>query len=401
MKTLETNNYSIHSEDMERTIGSMSELADGRLPTIYPYQLQVNLTDRCNLFYPNGPKDCVGCSFPIKNDISVPIDGLIKNISQFASFQGQSVLITGGGEPGMYASWKDLLQEVAKRDLSLDVNTNGLVSIVYEKLVRNDALGASLLQKIYSRQRKVSTMSFSVHEQGAYTAIKRMNQIKRELDLNLRLRSTFLLHADTTQDEIDRFIENSANSGSDVIHFKPFHVFDPNSEKRRFIKNIPAYEYVNALCSNSQIELQIGALRLDRMHTDYLSIEEKMISDRKLNQFEDLAFDPVFTIFLDTNLRPAFNCDTKAVGIGGVKERLIDNHLTTPKDYFLQAILGIVTADTNNHLVGDNFTEMNQLILSNAKFSTLITFLKNLRTQFFAKKMSGQDISRILSAHFV
>lgn len=401
MNNLDTSYYSIHREDVDRTITNVKDLANGKLPVLYPYQLQVNLTDRCNLFYNNGPKDCVGCSFPVKNDIAVPIDGLIKKITQFSHCQGSSILITGGGEPGMYAHWNMFLRGIAQLNLSLDVNTNGLVSAVYSKLIRNSDDGARLLQKIYSFEKKTSTMSFSVHDEGAYKAIEVLSKIKRELNLNIRLRSTLLIHEDTTLNEINKFLERSKKSGSDVIHFKPFHVYDAKSGVRRFVKNLAVFEFLHILCAKPQNDIQIGALRLDRLHPDYVAIEQETIFKRFSNQADELALDPLFTIFLDTNLRPAYNCDTKAIGIGDVGEILISQNFATPAQYFFNALHSIVTTNTKNLLIGDNFTEMNALLQSNSEFSELIVFLKNLRTQFFSAKLSSREVEGVLSNHFV
>lgn len=400
MDTLITNNYSIHGDDSPRTHINFSDLVQRRLPARYPYQLQVNLTDRCNLFYVGGPKDCIGCSFPIKNDISAVVGSLAAKISQFAAGEGKSVLFTGGGEPGMYGSWFALLNKIAKLDISFDVNTNGLVATVFKKIANKSEEGSNSLKSAYSHNKNISTISFSVHEKSAYTAIATMHKIRKELNLNLRLRSTFLIHHDTSHYEIASFFEESIHAGCDVIHFKPFHVFDTATGTRRFAKNLGAYEFIENLCSKPSGRIEIGALRLDRLHPDYTKIEEEIISSRFSNQSSELALEPLFTIFLDTNLRTAFNCDTKAIGIGGTVASLIESNFICPQEYFFDAILGVITSNTTSHLVGDNFTEMNIQLQAAAEFDELVGFLKRMRTLFFSNTANRSTIIGILRDHF-
>lgn len=392
---LTTSSYSIFLEDQKRGLQILNSLSRGILPEQFPFQLQLDLTVQCNYWDKNPkPEDCIGCSYPNKEAKEADIRSVLDLLMKFEAQGGESVLITGGGEPGMYRQLDKVLEFFAGSELSIGMNTNGLVA---DRLEKSDE---SVLKRVFGKKNP-SIISVSIHDHDSYKGLDKLNTIRKKLGLNLLLRATFLVHDHTTVADIEQFIEMSQNCGADMAVVKPYHVF--RNGYRRFEHNQQVYEYLKQLTSSKdkKFKIETGVMRLDRISNEFTKEEEKMqnLVEKDPEKFINLA--PLLAIYSNVELKPAMNCDAKDFGVGGTSpDFLADQIPRTPQDYFIKALCGIVMCKERNYILGDNFTEINQAITQDENYLHLIDELKFLRILYLGGKLQPGEIEKYLRNMF-
>ena len=362
----------------------LAQLDKGELPTVYPYQAQVDLTNFCNFKVNPQFKDCMNCVFPNNTHEYIPFENLRMFLDSFSKHGGRSVFLTGGGEPGTYKDLPQLFEYMAQSNLQLTLNTNGFF------VRRMAATDPGILRAIFSKEKGPSFISFSVHCDECYPDMLRLNQLKKELGLDIIIRATYLIHPDTTKEEIYRAVELCMQSGADILDFKPVHMATDTG--REFLPNQQAYDEIKELIKKSEsgeLVMKITALRLDRLRADY----------RETRAMADICLAPLTTIFVNALMQAAMCCDTKWFGLGGSGLELVANGFPMSlQNYYIDAMWGIVKLNFSNCLLGCNFEELN--IEKSKTLTFLVSTLREIRQRYLQEHLSEEQVKEILGKIF-
>jgi len=387
-------------------------LARGQLPVVFPYQIQLDLTQFCPFWdviqrTGKGFKDCIHCAFPSKTRRQVDPAILTKILKNFEAHGGKSIFVTGGGEPGVYESWHEFFSFLAGSRLGLTMNTNGLF---VKKLFKEDP---DILRKVFSEEKDPSVISISIHGDYAYKLVTQLNDMRQKLGLNIVIRNTYLVHPDTPISELTEFLEKSQGSGADMVSFKPEHVlkgdqrvFSTNEVAYRFIQNLL---YQQAAKDKGMLELAhpydlvITAMRPNRLKNDFESV--RTIYQRQVDTDHDpLCFGPLCNLYLNTELLLGMCCDTKDKGIGGTPAEVFADSLFVqdkPQDYFLAAMLGMIKLNPKHCIVGCGFMEPNFTYPMTLGLKYLTDTLKALRTAWRRGEITEEHIKEHLKQAFI
>ncbi|MFZ5801692.1 MAG: HEAT repeat domain-containing protein [Candidatus Omnitrophota bacterium] len=387
-------------------------LAQGKLPVVFPYQIQLDLTQFCPFWDAiqrtgRGFKDCINCSFPVKSRRQVDPKVLTKILGNFEMHGGRSVFVTGGGEPGAYEHWHDLLVFLSNSKLGLTLNTNGMF---VRQLAKEDP---EILRKVFAEEKDPSVISISVHGTYAYRLAAQLDELRRRLGLNIVIRNTYMIHPDTPIAELTEFLEKSQEAGVDMVSFKPEHIL--RGDRRVFATNENAYQYLrNLLFQQEAIDkgmperghpyrLVITAMRPNRLGTDFEQVRK--LYQRQIDSDHDpLCLGPLCNLYLNTALLMGMCCDTKDTGIGGAPAEVFADSmfvLDRPQDYFLAAMFGMIKLNPKNCIVGCGFMEPNFTYSATLGLTYLTDTLKALRAAFRRGEMTEAHIKEHLRKAFV
>lgn len=87
---------------------------------IKPTHLQLNLTNKCNL-------NCAFCSCKDRDkNAMLTFDNLVNKMTDFSSLGGQSVTITGGGEPLLHPDIEAIIDFISDLGIKIGLVTNGI-----------------------------------------------------------------------------------------------------------------------------------------------------------------------------------------------------------------------------------------------------------------------------------
>jgi|GEM_PF-3089314 len=411
---LTSDRFSIIDADRNHAAANILEiLAKGQLPSVMPYQIQLDLTSFCPIWDKisktgEGPKDCKNCSFPEKSKLHVNIEVLLNLLQYFEKNGGRSVFVTGGGEPGAYRNWQDLFDFLANSALGLTLNTNGLFVAQLEKEYKNGR--ADILRNVFSKSKDPSVISISMHNEAAYKAAKRLNDLRNELGLNIIIRTTFLVHADTKPEEIFEFIERSEESGADMAVFKPEHILEEG--KRVFNTNQEAFEIIQGLVIEQenidkgypqlghQYKIIIQAMRPNRLSESFARPREMM--QRLIENGNDpLCLGPLCNFYVNSQFLWGMCCDTKDIGMGSTPAEVFGTGVPqNPEDYYIEAMWGIIKLNPRHCITGCGFMEPNFRFPSEFKLDSLVKELKALRAEYRNGKIGEREIKAKLRTLF-
>ncbi|OIO33086.1 MAG: hypothetical protein AUJ70_03865 [Candidatus Omnitrophica bacterium CG1_02_40_15] len=414
MKRLTSDRFSIIDDDRNHAAEKiLKRFAEGYLPDTMPYQIQLDLTAFCPtwnrvLKTGQGSKDCRNCSFPEKSNLHVNIDVLLELLQYFEKNGGRSVFVTGGGEPGAYKNWHDLFLFLADSTLGLTLNTNGLfvrrLELEYKKGY------SDILRKVFSEDKEPAVISISIHDETGYRAAEKLNVLRNELGLNIIIRNTFMVHADTKPEELFEFIEKSERSGADLAVFKPEHVFMYG--ERMFNTNEQAFEIIRDLVIKQeninkgvpeyghQYNIVIQAMRPNRL-SGLFENTRSMIRSLIRDGNDPLCLGPLCNFYVNSRFSWGMCCDTKDIGMGSVPAEVFGTGIPQrPEDYYIEAMWGIIKLDPQHCITGCGFMEPNFRFPSELKLGYLVKELKLLRAKYRKGEMSEVEIKERLRNFF-
>lgn len=384
-------------------------LAEGRLPETFPYQIQLDLTRFCpkwELIQRTGigPKDCLQCAFPEKSRHEVSHGRLVEILDNFETHGGRSVFITGGGEPGAYTHWHELFEFFAGSSLGITMNTNG-------HFVRRMAFeDAGILRRVFSAEKDPSIISVSIHDEEGYEAIKKLDGMRKQMGLNIVIRASFMIHSDTSKEEILAFIRQSQSAGVDMVAFKPTHIlrgdeliFNPNQDAHDIIKRLTdAQANINAgrIDMGHGYDIFVQAMRLNRLKDSFEDVrgQFKKWND---NGSEPVCLGPLCNLYLNSFFQMGMCCDTKDTGIGGMPAEVFGDDLPSdPREYFIEAMWGMIKLNPHHCIVGCGFMEPNLTFPHRFGLTPLINELKSLRTEYRRGALTEEDAKRRIRALF-
>ena len=387
-------------------------LAQGKLPAVFPYQIQLDLTQFCPFWdviqrTGKGFKDCMNCAFPGKTRRQVEPTVLIKILKNFEAYGGKSVFVTGGGEPGVYAYWHELLAFLAGSGLGLTMNTNGLF---VKKLLKEDP---EILRKVFSEAKDPSVISVSAHGDYAYALVAQLNELRQKLGLNIVIRTTYLVHPDTPVSELMDFLKNSQVSGADMVSFKPEHVL--RGTQRVFSTNEDAYGFIQDLLDRQTAkdqglsdaghpyDLLITAMRTNRLKASFEAVRDLYQQQAEADR-DPLCLGPLCNMYLNTELLMGMCCDTKDKGIGETPAEVFADSLFVmdrPQDYFLAAMMGMIKLNPKHCIVGCGFMEPNFTYPVTFGLQFLTDTLRSLRSAWRRGEMTEEHIKAHLRKTFL
>lgn len=96
---------------------------------VYPFFIEANITSRCNL-------KCSWCiSINHRCDAEIEYDSFITFLCDYKKNGGESITLSGGGEPTMHTRFKDIVVSVVSNGLKLGLMTNGVYNKSYNSLI--------------------------------------------------------------------------------------------------------------------------------------------------------------------------------------------------------------------------------------------------------------------------
>jgi hypothetical protein len=398
-----------HTNIHERTKIIIESLSQGIIPEFFPAQMQINLTSICQR-KKNYQGDCINCSFPLDDSVFIEPNRLIETLKIFAKYGGQSIFLSGGGEPGVYKHLDLLLRFLADdplgQKLELTLNTNGAyVHRILHFLKHSESKSAKWkqrLQRIYSSNRGgrnvLSTISISWHDdKQGIEAVNLLASLRKDLGLYFVIRISSLVYSESqiNIDNIKNFqkqkvggeyfsmttsvsqakaIANlAAKYGADIICYKPAHI--NKKEIRQTVQNQAVYDYVV-----SQVEYQKCIAiknnwdwdKCQNLNEFNIIFEQSDRLNRLKNNYKmaisvlekhnlSYCIAPIAMIFL-TPYGFALCCDTWDDGIGSSKT-IISNTITTPSSYYKNALnytlKNFHQLWPKNCVIGCGWTELN------------------------------------------
>lgn len=323
--------------DFSQTMEIVNELFfdPGNYPTIFPSQLQLDLTRFCTYKvlanrYKFGvtnklpPADCLNCSFPQENiEQEMPLKLYTDILNRYSNFGGKSLFLTGGGEPGEHSDFIKALKTAAELSLDFSFNTWGAA------LFKLNALSLEELCCLYGKISKTQEsyfISVSIHDlqnKVVFNALSKLNDKFYKHTLDVKLRTSLLVQDKTDKGQIEDFILKSKNAGVSTIVFKPVHYFNELNGRREFVKNFSAYEQIeNLKVVYSENDFIIQSLRSDRL-----------TSNPSFNYRQ--CFAPIDKIYVNVFGQCAMCCDTKDEVQGNKTPAIIlDSFPATPEEYY-------------------------------------------------------------------
>jgi hypothetical protein len=379
----------------------------GRLPDVYPYQLQADMTRFCAHWARyqknrDAPKDCKQCACPDKSTDHVPLEHLQGLLRNFESHGGRSLYMTGGGEPGNYKYLKSVLEYFSDSSLGLTLNTNG------DFIDRIQDYDPVLLKKVFSKDKEAAMISVSIHNDLSYMATRKLRILREQLGLNITIRNTFMVHGDTTLSELMYFIERSELEYADIAALRPFYIFVDG--KREFITNEQVHQALEDLIARQDggagtdgdhsFRIMIQASKPDRLSAGFSLVNDRYRWMEKTGDVP-LCLSPLFNISMNTDLDWGMCCDTKEIGLGGVPAELFGRGIPAdPREYYLNALRGIVTLDPANCITGCGFMELNEQYDTDLLTAALVRSLKMLRARYVSGDLSAPEVLQELRAAF-
>lgn len=391
----------------------LKRFSEGFFPSTMSYQIQLDLTAFCPTWTRiqrtgRGSKDCRHCSFPEKSNIHMNMNVLIDLLRYFEGHGGRSVFVTGEGEPGAYKHWHDVLTFLAESTLGLTLNTNGLFVNRLELEQRRG--NSEILRRVFSKEKDPAIISISIHDEAGYAAAKKLDSLKKELGLNVIIRNTFLVHADTTPEELLIFIEKSEESGADIAVFKPEHIlrkgeriFNINQQAFNIIKDlVTKQENINKGYTEygHKYNIIIQAMRLNRLSESFENVRttvKNLIEEGN----DPLCLAPLCNFYVNSEFFWGMCCDTKDTGIGNTPAEVFGKGIPQNiEDYYIEAMWGIIKLNPRHCITGCGFMEPNFRFPSDFKLGYLVRALKSLRTEYRMGKMSEAEIKEKLKDLF-
>ncbi|RKY39553.1 MAG: hypothetical protein DRP76_03275, partial [Candidatus Omnitrophota bacterium] len=350
------------------------------IPSLFPPQIQLDPTNWC-------PFNCPYCSFPRKTRDEFPIEKVKEFLDYFAQHGGKSIFLTGGGEPGEYSHLRELLGYFAKSSLILTLNTNGTF---IEKLIEISKTSPEILQKVWSPDKK-ATISVSVHRSVGYKRVRQLDQLRKKLGLNLRIRTTYLIGAKTKPEEIEDFIRRSEEAGADIVAPKPLHVKGLRKGERAFEANLSAHNYLKTL-DTSKFKITIEPMRLDRMQRGFFETKRK--------DYDEIVCLASFTRMVVNALGEySICCTAKYFGIGMYRYFPCGKAFEpSVLGYYLDTMWGIVSFDNFYCIYGCGYLELNEYY--DRKSPKFIKVLKELKRKYMQKRLSKVEVLISLLKHF-
>ncbi|MEI8345373.1 MAG: radical SAM protein, partial [Candidatus Omnitrophota bacterium] len=376
---------------------------------MFPYQIQLDLTDFCPKWTliqktGSGPKDCEHCAFPVKGISHISIEKLITVLQTFEKHGGRSVFITGGGEPGAYRHWPELLKFLSTSTLGLTMNTNG------QFIGRLKSQPDEIIKAVFSESKGPAIISVSVHDQDARDAIVELNRIRARLNLPIVIRATHMVHLDTTPADIEAFIVTSRAAGADIVTFKPTHIIV--NGRRAFNINQQAFEFLRHLVTQQEninkghpelghsYGVVIQAERLNRLAPAFEWIQKQHAAWEAAGR-DPLCLAPLCNLYLNTHFRFGMCCDTKDTGIGGTPAEIFGSGvLDTPESYFVEAMWGMIKLTASHCIVGCGFMEPNIQFPQKMGLGYLVGLLTTMRDEVRAGQLMEEDAKARIRAAF-
>jgi hypothetical protein len=361
----------------------LAQLCKNTLPDVYPYQMQMDITRYCSNWNANNKrlKDCALCCCPYKSSDFTPLHDLISLLSEFEKNGGHSFFVTGGGEPGEYPEWKELLAFLSDSSLELTLNTNG----AFIKIMKEAE--PEVLYRCFSQNKNTTAISISVHDETAYQAIRWLYELREKFNLNLFIRTSYLVHPDTTENEIHSFINMCRSSGADLITIKP--LYRVVNGRRKYINNNNVFDMMNNKTYIKQAGISIQNIpKFARLSNKFANNYEKYETEMK----KTLCFSPLISLFLNTDRDWGMCCDTKEARMGSIQPEIFGNGMFSLYSYYKMALRGIVKLDTSRCIIGCSTMEINNMLAGSEKYKTFIIFLLTIREKYLDNTISDTEI---------
>lgn len=372
-----------------------SWLVECKLPDRFPPQLQLDPTNRCQMRKVRGIKDCEGCSFPTKSENEVSIKEVVTFLDFFQLHGGKSVFLSGGGEPGEYTYFKELVTYFAVSPLVFSLNSNGLVA---KTLLEMDP---HVLRGVFSDEKPTTTLSISVHTPSAYTAAGRLVQLKDKSHLNYRVRTTLLIHKDTTKEEIMEFISRSQEAGVDIAAPKPNYVEGDVENRRVFITNQKIYDLIKKISAKQKgSKIKIESMRLDRIKEGFI--------ETKPRDYDPICVKPFYQLTINAMSDLAVCCQAKYPSIAmDTYHTVKDGFIYNMMDFWVRYLWTIISFENRKYCIyGGGYMEENDYwnYWGESKYSptpNFISILKEAREKYRRGEIKCEKDARdFLLTHF-
>ncbi|MCK5342203.1 MAG: hypothetical protein KAR20_02300, partial [Candidatus Heimdallarchaeota archaeon] len=361
------------------------------------------------------------CTFPDKLNHVQDIDDVLALLSHFEKNGGCSVFFTGGGEPGAFpfgTGWFRLFEYFAQSNMILTLNTNGMFVRQLKNMQRMNN-GAEVLRNVFSFCKEPSIVSFSIHVDNVYKNIKELMRLRDALRLNIVIRATYLVHRETTIEEVDECMRKASEAGVEVLSFKPVHYITKLDaeiygieRQRMFGTNEEVYDHIMHIqveCDKKNAgeeslyvynTMIINTIRLDRLTRTFAEKSQEHL--KKENADMDVCLAPFCLMHTNTLREWAVCCDVKDFGLGKSKKEVFGNNIPqNPQEYYLRALFGVVKLQYKpNCIVGCSFMESNKENLERYHLFQLNKLIKSLRREYHIGKISDEDVIYRLKSYF-
>ena len=184
-------------------------------PGGFPYEIQVGITNRCNL-------DCVFCPQRQSRKKKGAIDiSLLENILDQATRYVDTVDLSFDGEPFLHPAWPECVQSCRRRGISPMLETNALL---LDRELRREILQAGIGSITFSIDAATPETYSRLKPSGDYdVAVANVEKFLREarrIKERPYIQVQFVL-TDENAGEAEAFLRQWRGKGADAVHGKP------------------------------------------------------------------------------------------------------------------------------------------------------------------------------------